>query len=86
MWDENNELVSREKLDSREVYDVDGMWARIGRHLVPEPGIRYQLMVGGTYITVDDLLVKPAGTKVLVRHSNGDNLLDNFRVPVAKDL
>jgi hypothetical protein len=86
MWDESNALVSREKLDSREVYNVDGMWVRIGRHLVPEPGIRYQLTVSGKYITVDDLLIKPAETRVCVRHSNGDLLLDNFRVPVAKDL
>jgi len=85
-WDESNTLVSREKLDSREVHNVDGMWVRIGKRLAPGPGIRYQLKVSGKYITVDDFLVKPAGMRVFVRHSNGDQLLDNFRVPVAKDL
>ena len=85
-WNDSNELVSSEKLDSREVHNVDGMWVRIGKRLVPEPGIRYQLKVSGKYITVDDLLIKPAGTRVFVRHPNGERLLDNFRVPVAKDI
>ena len=85
-WNDSNELVSSEKLDSRGVHNVDGMWVRIGKRLVPEPGIRYQLKVSGMYITVDDLLIKPAGTRVFVRHPNGERLLDNFRVPVAKDI
>jgi hypothetical protein len=84
-WDQDNTLVSKEKLNSREVHDVDGMWVRISKSLVPEPGIRYQLTVSGKYITVDDLLLKPAAARVVVRHENGDILLDNFRVPVVTD-
>ena len=84
-WDKNNKLIHKEKLNSREVHNVDGMWVRIGKQIVPEPGIKYQLTVRGKQITVDDFLLKPAGARVVVRHANGDHLLDNFRVPVATD-
>jgi len=87
LWqlDQESKLVGMEKLNSREVHNVDGMWVRISKNLTPEPGMIYQLTIRGKYITVDDLLLKPAGTRVLVCHENGDQLLDNFRVPVATD-
>jgi hypothetical protein len=59
------------------------MWVRIETTLVPEPGIRYQLTIRGKYITVDDLLVKPAGASVAVRGPDGLSLFDNFRVSVG---
>ena len=85
LWDENDKLVHKEKLNSREVHNVDGMWVRISKNLIPEPGVRYQLTVAGKYITVDDLLLKPAGARILVRHENGDYLFDNYRVPVVTE-
>jgi hypothetical protein len=84
-FDQDGNQVHRDRLNSREVHNVDGMWARIALKLVPEPGITYVLNVKGTYITVDDLCIKPAGSRVLVRHNNGDQLLDNIRVPVASE-
>ena len=83
--DADGNLVRREKLNSREVHNVDGMWARIAVQLVPEAGINYQLRVKGKYVTVDDLCVKPVGTRVLIQHNNGEQLLDNIRVPVASE-
>jgi hypothetical protein len=85
LWDHENRLISKEKLNAREVHNVDGMWVRIGKTIIPEPGMRYQLTIRGKYITVDDLLLKPAGARVMVRHENGDLILDNYRVPVATD-
>ena len=84
-WDNDNKLIHKEKLNSREVHNVDGMWVRISKQIVPEPGIRYQLTVRGKQITVDDLLLKPAGARVVIRPEKGDYLFDNFRVPVATD-
>lgn len=84
-WDENDKLIHRERLNSREVHNVDGMWVRISKTLQPQPGIRYQLTIKGRYITIDDILLKPAGSRILVRQDNGDQLLDNFRVPVATE-
>ena len=85
LWDENNKLIHTEKLNSREVHNVDGMWVRISKNLIPDPGIRYELTVKGEYITIDDLLLKPVGARIMVRHENGDYLFDNYRVPVATE-
>ena len=84
-WDENNKLIHKEKLNSREVHNVDGMWVRISKNLIPDPGIRYELTVKGEYITIDDLLLKPVGARIMVRHENGDHLFDNYRVPVVTE-
>jgi len=84
-WDSNNKLIHKEKINSHEVHNVDGMWVRISKEIVPEPGIKYQLTIRGKYITVDDLLVKPKDSRVMIRQKNGDHLLDNFRLPVGTD-
>ncbi|MCK5692035.1 MAG: hypothetical protein KAI08_04275, partial [Bacteroidales bacterium] len=84
-WDADDKLIHREQLNSREVHNVDGMWVRISKNLMPEPGIRYELTLTGKYITVDDLLLKPSGTRVLVRQENGDQLFDNYRVPFVTE-
>jgi hypothetical protein len=81
----DGKLILKEKINSREVHNVDGMWVRISKNVIPEPGIKYQLTIRGKYITVDDLLLKPKGARVMVRHPNGDQLFDNFRVIVVTD-
>jgi hypothetical protein len=84
-WGDDNKLIHKEKINSREVHNVDGMWVRISKEIVPEPGIKYQLTIRGKYITVDDLLVKSKDSRVMIRPKNGDHLLDNFRLPVGTD-
>lgn len=81
--DQNGKLVHREKLNSREVHNTDGMWVRIAKDLVPQRGIEYQLSISGEYITVDDLLVKPRDARVMIRKKGQQLMLDNYRVPVA---
>jgi hypothetical protein len=78
--DESGELIHSERLNSRQVHNADGLWVRISENLVPEPGISYRLTINGKYITVDDLLVKTADARVMIRLENQDLLLDNFRV------
>ena len=85
LWDQDNKLIDREKLDSRGVHNVDGLWVRIGKKLRPEPGIRYKLTVKGKYITIDDLLLKPVDARIMVRHEGGDQLLDNYRLPFVTE-
>lgn len=84
-WDKNNKLIHKEKLNSREEHNVDGMWVRINKKLIPEPGIRYELTISGKYITIDDLLLKASDARILVRHDNGDHLLDNYRLPFVTE-
>jgi hypothetical protein len=85
LFDRDGTQIGRERLNSRQVHNTDGMWVRIARDLVPEPGISYQLTVSGKYLTVDDLLVRPKAARVMVRHENQDLLLDNFRVLFATE-
>ena len=85
LWDGNGTLIQRESLNSREVHNTDGMWVRIAKNVVPLPGVDYRLTVSGRYITVDDLLVKPADATVMIRQENRDLLLDNFRVPIVTE-
>ncbi len=84
-WDDGGQLIHKEKLNSREVHNVDGMWARVSTCLVPEEGTKYQLTIRGKYITVDDLLLRPGAARVLVRQENGELLMDNYRLLVATD-
>ncbi len=79
-WDKNNKLIHKETLNSREEHNVDGMWVRISKNLIPEAGIRYELSVSGKYITVDDLLLKLTGARLMVSHEKGDYLFDNYRI------
>jgi hypothetical protein len=67
-------------LESRAVHDVDGLWVRISHRMTPEEGVNYQLVVRGDYITVDDLLVKPAHAHVAVLEDGRPLLFDNFRL------
>jgi len=85
LWDQENKLIYKEKLNSREVHNVDGMWVRISKNLNPEPGTRYKLTVKGKYITIDDLLLKPVDARIMVRHEGGDHLLDNYRLPFVTE-
>ena len=84
-WDSDNKLITKEKINSREVHNVDGMWVRINKEIIPQAETKYQLTIRGKYITVDDLLVKPKDSRVMIRPEQGDYLLDNFRVPVGTD-
>lgn len=85
-WDDKGQLIQKERLNSREVHNVDGMWVRISTYLAPEEGTKYQLTIRGKYMSVDDLLLKPSTSRVLFRQKNGDLLLDNYRLPFATDL
>ncbi|MCK5135170.1 MAG: hypothetical protein KAR19_05225 [Bacteroidales bacterium] len=84
-WDENNTLIDKEKLNTRAEHNVDSMWVRVDKTFKPEPGVRYQLTLRGKYITVDDLLLKPEGARVMVSQEEGPGLFDNFKVPVAPE-
>jgi len=76
--DSNNQQIESIKLETREVFNVYGKWARISTQIIPKPGITYQLTVRGEYITVDDVLVKPVHSHMFVKKTEGFSLFDNF--------
>lgn len=77
-YDNNGKQIKQTKLNNREVHNVYGKWVRVKADLQFKSGIRYQLIVKGKYITVDDLLIKPKDATVFVKTSGNFNLFNNF--------
>jgi hypothetical protein len=82
LWDNQGQHLERIKLETREVHDVYGKWVRIKHRLVPESGIRCQLLLRGKYMTVDDLLIRPVESNVMVRMERDFDLFNNY--PLSK--
>ncbi len=78
LWDKENKHLERIKIETREVYNVYDHWVRIQTRISPDPGIRYQLLMKGKFITVDDLLIRPADSNVLIRKAGDFDLFNNF--------
>ena len=77
IWDEEGRLQVKTKLESREVHDVTRQWARISADFDFVNSMRYQLVVKGKFITIDDLLIRPVGSNVLVKSGNSE-LFNNY--------
>ncbi len=82
LWDKQDRHLQRIKLETRDVHNVYNHWVRI-RHIVsPEPGLRYQLTVKGKYISLDELLIRPENSEVVVLREKAFDLFNNF--PLTK--
>ena len=81
LWDSPDHHLERIKLETREVNDVYDKWVRILQIINPKPDVRYQLILKGKYITVDDLLIRPVGSNVLVRLDGDFDLFNNYPLP-----
>ena len=80
LYDNNQKFMKRIKIDTRGVHDVYNKWVRISYRIKPQKDTRYQLMLKGKFVTVDDLLIRPEGSRTMIR-SNGKLLLyNNFPV------
>lgn len=66
------------KIETREIFNVYGKWARIACTFKAGKGEQFRLSVKGKYITIDDLLVKPLDSNVSVLDQTGKGLFDNF--------
>jgi predicted outer membrane repeat protein len=82
LWDKQDSHVERIKLETREVHNVYDKWVRISYPLTPKPGIRYQVLLKGKFITIDDLLIRPGDSNVLVHREGNFDLYNNF--PLTK--
>jgi len=69
---------SDEQLNTREVHNVYNHWIRISKNVQLQPGDKVELKVKGEYVSVDDLLLKPLNSKILVKETNGFSLFNNF--------
>ncbi len=78
--DKENKVIHKENIDTRSSHDVCGMWVRISKVFIPEADNTYQFRLSGKYITVDDLLVKPAANDVMILEENKPVLFNNFKI------
>lgn len=66
------------RLNTREVHDVYNHWIRVAEKVELQPGEQIQLHLRGDYISVDDILLKPAGANVMIRTSENFDLFNNY--------
>jgi hypothetical protein len=76
--DRYNFPINPIKLNTEEENNVFGNWVRIDQKVTLNPGMKYQLVVEGTYITIDDLLLKPVKSNVLIKANDGTEMMNNF--------
>jgi len=67
-----------ERLNTREIHDVYNHWIRVKKIFDLKPGNNVQLIVNGDYIGVDDILVRPVNSSVLVRAADNFELFNNY--------
>jgi len=82
--DPSEKELKRERIDTRTIHNSDGLWVRVSKTFVPEPGMIYRFRVKGKYITIDDLLVRPASVDVLIKKEGKAVLFNNFRIDAAE--
>ena len=76
--DKFNSPLSSIRLNVRGQNNVYKNWVRVDQKITLKPGAKYQLVLNGSYITIDDLLLKPEGSNVYIRTSDGKELMNNF--------
>ncbi len=81
LWDKQDKHKGSSRLETRDVHNVYDKWVRISYSITPEPGIRYQLLLKGKFITVDDFLLRPLDANVMVRREGKFDLFNNFPIP-----
>ena len=66
------------RLNTREVHNVYNHWIRVAQTINLQPESHIQLKIRGDYISVDDLLLRPVGSSILVKTSSNMELFNNF--------
>jgi hypothetical protein len=74
---EKNEVIKSKYLFLREQHNVHNYWIRGSTVEDVKKGFSYQLRVAGKYISLDDLLVKPLSSEVLIQ-KKGIDLYNNY--------
>ncbi len=77
VFDANGNENFQKRLNSREVHNIYNGWIRVSENINLKPDQTLQLLIKGEYISVDNLLVKPNNSDVLVKVSDMQ-LFNNF--------
>jgi hypothetical protein len=65
-------------LNTREEHNVYNNWVRVDHVFEIKPGVKYQLMVSGQQISIDNLILKPLDKNVYLKFDNGAEMMNNF--------
>ncbi|MGQ8337676.1 hypothetical protein ACUNWD_14095 [Sunxiuqinia sp. A32] len=76
-YNSENQIIQTEKLNNRQVHDIFRNWVRISTKIRATSSCKYQVKIKGKYITVDDLLIKPADSNVFIETEGKFNLFNN---------
>jgi hypothetical protein len=76
--DKYNTAINSIILNTRTEHNVYNNWVRVDQKISLKPGMKYQLILKGKYITVDDLLLKPLESNVFFKSANGIEMMNNF--------
>ncbi len=76
--DENGSETVNIQLNTREVHDVYEQWIRVKEIVELKQGYTLQLWIRGEYITIDDILVRPVDSNVLITLPDSHELFNNF--------
>lgn len=76
--DTEGETIKEIRLNTREVHNIYNHWIRVSETIGLKPGFKLQLWVKGDYISIDDILVKPVDSDVIVKISDTLELFNNF--------
>jgi hypothetical protein len=73
------------KLKTRDEHNVFGTWVRIAGQFKPLPGGKIKIWLKGKLITADNLLIRPAGSRVFIENEQGISLYNNFPYVPSED-
>jgi hypothetical protein len=76
--DRYNFPINPIKLNTSEVYNICHNWVRINQEVSLKPDMKYQLVIEGNYITIDNLLLKPVKSNVYMKFSPDKEMMNNF--------
>lgn len=69
LFDKQNKPIFSRKMNTRQVHDVFNGWIRVSEKVNIAPNQRLQLVVKGKYISIDNLLFKPADANIWIKES-----------------
>jgi hypothetical protein len=76
--DRYNTAINTIPLFTKTEHNVYKNWVRVDQKITFKPGMKYQLLIKGEFITVDDLLLKPDVSNVYIKTADGKEMMNNF--------
>jgi hypothetical protein len=76
--DRYNTAINSIQLNTQTEHNIYKNWVRVDQNITIKPGMKYQLVITGKFITVDDMLLKPAGSNVYIKTADGKEMMNNF--------